>query len=119
MGTTRVAEGEEEEADGSTHICDDTLTEKLSQVRREGKNTSLLKKKKKKSPAESLIMRRAETGEGERTRGEEVGMEKEQQRVTQMMGREQRSGRGGGDDEGFSSTIGGTQVRGSKQGCWL
>lgn len=41
MGATRLAEGEEgeegEEADGSTHICDDTLTEKLSQVRREGK----------------------------------------------------------------------------------
>lgn len=40
-------DGEEgEEADGSTHICDDTLTEKLSQVRREGKkkkNPSLLK----------------------------------------------------------------------------
>lgn len=37
MGATRVAEGEErEEADGSTHICDDTLMEKLSQVRREG-----------------------------------------------------------------------------------
>lgn len=41
-------------------------------------------------------MRRAETGEGERTRGEEVGMEKEQQRVTQMMGREQRSRWGAG-----------------------
>lgn len=25
----------------------------------------------------------------------------------------------GGEDEGFSSTISGTQVRGSKQGCWL
>lgn len=40
-------------------------------------------------------MRRAETGEGERMRGEEVGMEKEQQRVTQMMGREQGGGAGG------------------------
>lgn len=25
----------------------------------------------------------------------------------------------GGEDEGFSSTISGTQVRWSKQGCWL
>lgn len=53
-------------------------------------------------------------------------MEKEQRRVTQRMGREHDGGmRGGaeawagGEDEGFSSTISGTQVRGSKQGCWL
>lgn len=49
MGATRVEEGEE--ADGSTHICDDTLTEKLSQVRREGKEkkTNIPFKKRRQS----------------------------------------------------------------------
>lgn len=52
-------------------------------------------------------------------RGEGVReVEREQQRVTQRMGRGAEEW-AGGEDEGFSSTISGTQVRGSKQGCWL
>lgn len=46
------------------------------------------------------------------------GVEKEQRRVTQRLGRGAEEW-AGGEDEGFSSTRSGTQVRGSKQGCWL
>ena len=43
-------------------------------------------------------------------------MEKEQRRVTQRMGRvEEEEEWVREEDEGFSSTISGTQVRGSKQ----
>ena len=78
----------------SSHVCDETQREKT----------------------EKLQHCHSQRGErrGEERRGE--GVEKEQRRVTQRMGRvEEEEEWVRGEDEGFSSTISGTQVRGSKQ----